>query len=91
MELFSVIFKNTVLVLLSGINLCFLLRAFLSLFGVSEDNRILLFAAYVTEPIIWPFRLLFDRFGLFEDSPLDIPFLCGVAVLMLAQSVLSLF
>lgn len=91
MELFSVIFKNTVLVLLSGINLCFLLRALLSLFGASEENRILLFAAYVTEPIIWPFRVLFERFGLFEDSPLDVPFLCGVAVLMLAQSVLSLF
>ena len=91
MELFGFIFKNTVLVLLSGINLCFLLRALLSLFGVSEENRILLFAAYVTEPVIWPFRALFDRLGLFEDSPIDVPFLCGVAVLMLAQTVLSFF
>lgn len=91
MELFGFIFKNTVLVLLAGINLCFLLRALLSLFGVSEDNRLLIFAALVTEPVIWPFRVLFDKFGLFEDSPLDIPFLCGVIVLMLAQVMLSFF
>ena len=91
MELFSYIFKNTILVLLAGINLCFLLRALFSLFSVSEDNRILVFAAYVTEPIIWPFRLLFDRFEVFDDMPIDIPFLCGVLAVMLAQTVLSLF
>ena len=91
MELFGFIFKNTILALLSCVSLCFLLRAVLSLFGASEDNRVLLFAAYVTEPVIWPFRALFDRLGLFEESPIDVPFLCGVFVLMLTQAVLSLF
>ena len=74
MDLLVTLIAGTVQALLSITELCFLARAILSLFPLSEDNPFLVITAMVTEPIILPFRTLFDRFGWFQNSPLDIPF-----------------
>lgn len=80
--------RGTVLALITALDLCMFLRAILSWF-VEEDNAFLGFVTMMTEPIVAPFRALFDRFGWFQDSPLDVPFFAGFLALQLVGSVLG--
>ena len=73
MEIFLVILKNTVRVFLSAIELAMLGRAILSWFFM-EESRIGDFLYAVTEPVILPVRLLFDKLGWFKNIPIDISF-----------------
>ena len=75
--------------LLSIINLCMLIRAVLSFLPVRDDNPVHSFVYMVTEPIISPIRRLFDRFGWFRNSPLDMPFLCASLLLLALSSLLG--
>lgn len=75
---------NTVMVLLSAVELCMLVRAVLSWFPVRDDNPILRFVEMVTEPLIAPIRALFDRMGWFRNFPLDMSFF--VAFLLLSAT-----
>lgn len=51
------------------------LRAILSWFLREGENAVMVFLAYVTEPLILPIRRLCDRFGWFREMPIDMPFL----------------
>ncbi len=82
MDLFIALFKGTVRALIAALDICMLLRAILSWF-VEEDNAILGFVTMVTEPIIAPIRALFDHFGWFQNSPLDVPFFAAFILLQL--------
>lgn len=83
------ILGNTVLVLLSAIELCMLVRAVLSWFPIRDDNPILRFVVMVTEPLIAPIRALFDRMGWFRNFPLDMSFFVTFLLLSAASSVLG--
>lgn len=74
MSLFVALLRGTVQALLSVVQLCFLVRALLSWFPIREDNPFLTLTAMVTEPFIIPVRALFDRFGWFQNLPIDVPF-----------------
>ena len=73
LELFLVIFKNAVTLLLMFIQLTMLVRAILSWFPI--DNRFVDFVYAVTEPFILPIRRLFERMGWFQGLPIDISFM----------------
>ena len=73
LELFLVIFKNAVTLLLMFIQLAMLVRAILSWFPI--DNRFVDFVYAVTEPFILPIRRLFERMGWFQGLPIDISFM----------------
>lgn len=90
MQLFLKLTRATVLALIAALDLCMFLRAILSWF-VEEDNAFLGFVTMVTEPIVAPFRALFDRFGWFQNSPLDVPFFAGFLVLQLIGTLLGAF
>ena len=90
MQLFLKLTKGTVLALIAALDLCMLLRAVLSWF-VEEDNAILGFVTMMTEPIVAPFRALFDRFGWFQNSPLVVPFFAGFLALQLVGTLLGAF
>ncbi len=64
-----------------------LVRAILSLFA-SEESRLLIFAFVVTEPIIYPIRLLLSHIPALEDLPIDISFMVTYIILILVQSAL---
>lgn len=68
------VITQTVSVLLSAVQLLMLIRAIMSWFPVDEDSAFLRFVYAMTEPIILPLRLLFERFGWFEGMPIDMPF-----------------
>ena len=82
MGLFFTLFVGTVSALLTIVELCFLVRAILSWFPISEENVILRFSVMVTEPVILPIRALFQKMGWFQNMPIDISFL--VAYLLLS-------
>lgn len=82
MDLLMTLVKGTVAALITVLDVCMLLRAILS-WILAEDNAFLGFVTMVTEPIIIPFRALFDRFGWFQNSPLDVPFFAAFLVLQI--------
>ena len=90
MGLLVKLLSGTALALVYAMEICMLIRAILSWFLTNGDHPVARFVTMVTEPIIHPFRVLFDRMGWFRNSPLDIPFFCGVLVLSLLGSLLPL-
>ena len=91
MGLFTTILIGTGRALLIILQVSMLLRALLSWFPINEDNPILLFVQMVTEPIIAPIRALFDKFGWFENFPLDVSFIVAYFLLMILQVVMGVF
>ena len=75
MALFVTIFVGTVQALLTVLEICMLIRAVLSWFPISEDNPFLIFVHMVTEPIVMPFRALFEKMGWFQGLPVDVSFM----------------
>lgn len=68
-----------------------LLRVILSWIPGADDNILSDFLYTVTEPVVVPFRLLFEKLGLFDDSPFDVPFFfTGLVVMILLFVFLSL-
>jgi YggT family protein len=80
---------NTVMVLLSAVELCMLVRAVLSWFPIRDDNPILRFVHTVTEPLIAPIRALFDRMGWFRNFPIDLSFLVAFLLLSFVSGALG--
>ena len=83
------LFKNIVLVFLDVLQLAFLARAILSWFNRGEAGTVYSFFVFVTEPFLLPIRRLCERMRWFEGSMLDFPFLLGIFVLMLLQTLLT--
>ena len=80
------VFRGTVCVLLSAIQLAMMARAILSWFPI-EPNGITHFLDVVTEPVIYPIRKLFEKMNWFQNIPLDMSFMATFMLL----SILLLF
>ena len=91
MALFVTIFVGTVQALLTVLEICMLIRAVLSWFPISEDNPFLIFVHMVTEPIVMPFRALFEKMGWFQNMPIDLSFFAAYMALMLVSTLLGVF
>lgn len=89
MRMALLLIANTAQALLLCIEICMLVRAVLSWFPIKEDHPLVLFVHMVTEPIVSPIRRLFDRFGWFRNSPIDVSFLAAVLLLSLLNSLLG--
>ena len=87
MEIFLVILRNTVRVFLAAIELAMLGRAILSWFFV-EGSRLSDFLYAVTEPVVLPVRLLFEKFGWFQNLPIDISFFVTFLLISLVGAIL---
>ena len=60
-----------------------LLRVLLQFFVDVTTNKLYAFCVMLTEPIIFPFRLLFAKLHIGEGLPIDIPFFAGYLALTL--------
>ena len=76
--------------LLSALDLAMLLRAIMSWVDPMGESGFRNFLVALTEPVILPFRVLCAKMHWFEGTPLDVPFLMTVLVLMILQSILTL-
>ncbi len=73
MSLIVVLIKNVVIVFLTVLQLAMLVRAIMSWFPT--DGKFNNFIYSVTEPFIYPVRMLFEKKGWFKGLPIDISFL----------------
>ena len=81
--------KNIVLALLSVIDFAMLGRAILSWIDPMGDGPLASFLYSITEPIILPFRKLFQKLNWFAGSPLDMAFLFAMVSIMILQTLLE--
>ncbi len=65
------------------------LRAILSWFIQDDDNVLLNFLYYITEPVIMPVRLILNRlFPALEEFPIDIAFSVTLILLLIIEMLL---
>ena len=82
---FLTYFRFAVWILLRAAELLMLFRAVLSFFSFSERLYNLLYA--ITEPIVAPFRLLFEKMGWEAPIPIDLPFLLTFILISVLEAV----
>jgi len=83
------IIKNIALALLGALDIALLASAILSWIDPMADGPIASFLYAVTEPVILPFRKLFEKLNWFVGSPIDMPFLFAVFTVLLLQTILE--
>ena len=76
------VISTIVQVILSVLQLAMLLRAILSWFPM-EPNKFTDFLFGITEPIIYPYRALFNRLNWFQNLPIDIAFMAAYITLFI--------
>ena len=79
------IIKNTVLLLISVTEILMLVRAVFSWIPADIDNAFSRFLFGYTEVVIAPMRALFDKFHLFEGSPIDVSFFATFMLLVILR------
>ncbi len=89
MDEFVYVFTSLVYYFLQALQFCMLIRAVLSWFPVSDDNKFLIFIEAVTEPVIYPVRTLLERFDFVAGFPIDISFLLAYILLTVVSSLLG--
>ncbi len=91
MDVFILVFKNTVSLFLSALTILMFARAILGWFLREEESKVLVFLISVTEPVIYPVRALCGKFGWFESIPIDIPFMITFVLLSMMELFLSAY
>ena len=82
-----ILIKNVVIVFLTAVQFAMLARAILSWFPM-DGNRLTDFLHSVTEPFIYPVRLLFNKMNWFAGMPIDISFLVTYLLLSIVLMLL---
>ncbi len=85
--------RAIVLSLIEMASILLLLRAVLSWFYTPYQSggfgsRLYTAVCQITEPILLPFRMLFDRLGIGRNFPIDLSFAATVIALQIIASVL---
>ena len=75
------IIAKTVQIALMALLHALFLRTILSFFLDPEESTLLFFLALLTEPIIFPMRVLFDHFRIAQDSPIDFAYFASYFLL----------
>ena len=81
------VFKNVIVLLLMALQLAMLVRAILSWFPI--ENGFVDFIYSITEPFIYPVRVLFERMNWFQNLPIDISFMVSYLLLSLLLILLT--
>ena len=76
-------------VLVDALLLAFFLRSLFAWLPLGEETAIESFLHSITEPIIYPVRLLFYKLNIGQDFPLDIPYLVTCILLIVVSSIIS--
>ncbi|MBQ4135958.1 MAG: YggT family protein [Clostridia bacterium] len=82
------VFKGTVCVILSAIQLAMTARAILSWFPI-EPNKFTTFLNVITEPVVYPIRKLFEKMNWFQNIPLDMSFMTAFIIISILLLLLA--
>ncbi len=86
LDIITYIIFGTIRVLASALCLLMFARSIISLFASEKTEKILFFLTAVTEPVIYPVRLLFDALNINSDIPIDIPYMVTFLLLILIET-----
>lgn len=81
--------KNIALALLSALDIAMFGRAILSWIDPMSDGPLASFLYAITEPIILPFRKLFEKMNWFVGIPIDMAFFFAMISIIILQTVLE--
>ena len=79
------------MLILSAVEVAMFARAVLSWIMPDGEGFLIDLIYMMTEPVIIPFRKLFERLHWFEGSPIDFSFLFATITLMIASTALTVF
>lgn len=89
MDVMFYFLKNTAILLLYVLDIGLFLRAILSWFDPDMSFRLSTFLYSVTEPIIQPIRKLCYKMNWFQRTPIDVPFMITVLLVIVVQMILE--
>ena len=81
--------KNIALALLSALDIAMFGRAILSWIDPMSEGPLASILYTITEPIILPFRKLFEKMNWFVGVPIDMAFFCAMISIMVLQALLE--
>lgn len=81
METVFYILAKCVRCLLDVVSLAMMLRAIMPIFADVEDSGFYALTVAVTEPFVAPIRYIFDKFGIAQDTPMDMAFFASYLIL----------
>ena len=87
MPLVVVLIKNVVIVFLTAVQFAMLARAILSWFPL-DSNKFTDFLYAITEPFIYPVRMLFEKMGWFSGLPIDVSFFVSYLIITVVLVIL---
>ena len=86
---FLFVVAKTVEIFIGLIVFAMLLRVILPLFiEEPESNKFYILATVLSELVVAPVRIIFDKFGIGKNSPFDWSFIVGYLFLIIIQSAL---
>lgn len=77
METILYILAKIVAIYLTLASYAMLGRVILQFFVVPEESKLFALLFFISEPIILPFRVLFEKLKIGQGVPIDIPFFAG--------------
>lgn len=90
MEIVLYILAKIVQIFLSVISFAMLLRVLLQFFVDIQKNKLYAISVALTEPIVVPFRVLFAKLNIAQNTPLDLPFMVAYLAVWLVSAFLPL-
>ena len=88
MQFLLVLLQNTVVLILTALQLAMLVRAIMSWFP-GDSNKFEIFLYAITEPLILPVRKLFERLNWFQELPIDVSFFVTYLLLSIVLVLLA--
>ena len=88
LQFLLVLLQNTVVLILTALQLAMLVRAIMSWFP-GDSNKFENFLYAITEPLILPVRKLFERLNWFQELPIDVSFFVTYLLLSLVLVLLA--
>ena len=82
------IVRAAALALIELLSMLLFVRAILSWFPEANGGKLFEILEFLTEPILAPFRLLIDKFGIGLNIPIDLSFLATILTLQLLSALL---
>lgn len=89
MDLLILFLQKTAILLLYVLDVGLFLRAILSWIDPEMSFRVSAFLYSITEPVIQPIRKLCYKMNWFQRTPIDVPFMITVLLVIVAQMVLE--
>ena len=85
MEILFYILAKAVDIYLSLASVAILVRVMIPFFSSPDGNPLYAITVVLTEPLITPFRVISDKLGIWQDTPIDMPLIASTVFLMVAS------